>query len=226
MRQCYLELRMYANTYRDQVPLEIFANDKGKTFYVYVTDTLSDNAALNEPAGASGYLANLGLLFRAGNMKSPKIWYCPAETDPSFSFNVRTSPANQWPPARWGEPGSPPTGTSFSNQSTSAGYAMRPEQNLSANTAPVKPMPHLSRYGTKAIMTEILYRTTSVQSRHQNGVNVIMGDGSGKWVPLSVFKTNWTIYLAFDAAGNPNAANPYMLSPTPYGGTWVDLERF
>jgi hypothetical protein len=49
--------------------------------------------------------------------------------------------------------------------------------------------PRLSKYKNLAILADHVTSPKGVRTRHRKGVNVLYGNGSAKWVDLSVFKT-------------------------------------
>lgn len=243
MRQAYLEFRQYALVSRDQVPFGYHASSK---FQSHVVWEVNNETAYN-PGGGWGLPAGIGWLWQAGFMKQPRAYYCPSERRANFLFNQRhTSDSNfqnQWPPGRWGEPGCPPAGSSFSNQGTRIAYTVRPIRswrgpNPAGTTVngrmPLSPLPKLSKLKQKAVLSE-LPSATALQTRHKTGMNVVFADGSGRWVPLGVFEANfkiaatatsssiWNAFLLNDPSDAPSNHNS---TGYPLQGVWVDLDRF
>src|SRR5262245_28641350 len=82
IRQVGIAFRVYAQDYRDQVPLGYRTGNKQFNSMVY-------------SGGAVRRLVLFGWLYPAGLMKSPKIYFCPSENNPQSVFASSTNP---WPP--------------------------------------------------------------------------------------------------------------------------------
>lgn len=231
MRQCGLEMSMYALNNRDQVPLRFGWSDKTYSNAAWRVNSATDVASANTPSGAYGYMADLGLIYLEKLIPTGKEWFCKSELSPSLQYNVRdwigsgNNPRNAWPPGRWGESGCAPTGGGWTNESTSMSYCARPAQSspININMASTK-MPLLANYNRFAILAEPTanYWTSNVlNNRHRDGVNVIYGDVSGKWVPKSVINFNIQNY---NASKSGNAV--LDTSTTPAKGIWADFDNF
>lgn len=235
MRQCYILFVQYAQMNRGQVPLGCDNSNKSLSYKAWhVVPGTFDRTTL-EPSGSWGYMTTWGRLYLARLMPTAQFAYCPLETDPSMTYNSR--PNNPWAPARAGESGCFPTGTSYSNVSTFVSYATRPVIFMPSHLSKT-PLPKLTRIpGNQAMLSEIL-RTSTIARRHKRGVNIIRADGSGMWVPLTAFADNLKMYETYMAANQTQTANTYMLndpSAAPYyhnsatlplRGIWVDLDRY
>ena len=227
MRQCFVEMRMYANENRDRVPLGFTWSDKSKTRMV--CDTFSSYYA-GQP---NGWFTVMGYLYVGGFMRSPNIWYCVSETRPTSTFNYKTSSANdtwnQWPPGNY-------PSASYSNKSTSVNYGSRPLVNWPtmgsyspSNLPKIPSLPTMASLRSVTILAEDI-STTGVAARHLTGMNVVCADGAGKWIPYEAFKQN--LLLAEAGGGNVNIFNDPSQGynnkndPTkPLQGVWIDFDN-
>lgn len=196
LRQIGLAFQLYANAYNDQVPIGYRTVSKQFNGMVFSSTV-------------GGQWVLFGLLYQAGLLKERAVLYCPAEVNTKFMFNT---PDNPWP-----NPAQIPTAN------IQAGYCTRPLQQIPdtlANLPPVAPfaMPRLSSMKSVAIFADLTSSRTRVLTRHFTGINVLYGDASAHWVPLSEFDqpaSNW-----------PDPVNP----PSPaYNATqdaiWADLDH-
>jgi prepilin-type N-terminal cleavage/methylation domain-containing protein/prepilin-type processing-associated H-X9-DG protein len=227
MRQVYMELRMYANQNRDMVPIG----------YIFADRRLSGNmwcaTGGNSPLynGTTqpyqqGAWTCIGWLYYAGFMKNPKIYWDP-DTLPGNTFSRRTTnfitPGGfpiYWPPGNWGTTTYP----SFSNQSNGVGYRFRPQVgwtdwNPTTATLPKANVPKFTKLKSAALISETMYATSVIQLPHSNGSNVMYSDGSGTWVPGSVFIKNMVL-------GQTTNSNILNTNVVPNTGVWVDLDKF
>lgn len=121
-----------------------------------------------------------GLLYVAGKMSQPEIFYCPSNKDEQSNFNTASNP---WPPG--------PEGVSALNNY--AGYGCRPEKEVPDKELPGEPqvaqyrMPRLADYRAKAIFADLTALPARVDRRHKDGINVLYGDGSVSWVARTAF---------------------------------------
>lgn len=128
-------------------------------------------------SGTAGKFCLFGALYQAGKMKQPEVFFCPSNQDPQSSFNTETNP---WPP---GPDGDHPTVNAWS------GYGCRPHVKLPDEVQKTEPylMPHLRDFHAKAIFADLTAVPARVNLRHKDGVNVLYGDGSAKWVARALF---------------------------------------
>lgn len=75
-------LSLYANEYRDRVPLG------------HIEDEFQWDYTANFADGSSVFVTHLGLLKDAKLLQAPQTFYCPSEADPQWVFNT---PENPWP---------------------------------------------------------------------------------------------------------------------------------
>ncbi|HEY7089060.1 MAG TPA: type II secretion system protein [Tepidisphaeraceae bacterium] len=196
LREINNAFRFYALSNGDQVPLGFRTASKQYNSMVFSTT-------------AGGYWVLFGLLNQTKCLPNPKVLFCPAENNPKFMYNTADNP--------WPDPGITPAAN------IQAGYGARPEQqipdDLSNVPATLQPfhLPKLSKFRDKAILADLTSARTRVVTRHQNGINVLFGNGSARWVPLSSFTQPVNVW--------PEPALPPV---TTYNGTqdsiWTALD--
>ena len=178
LHQVHLMVAMYAQEYKDVVPIGYRAGKKGFNSMIY--------------SGTSSRWVLFGWLRAGGYMKEANVFFCPAENDPRSQLDT---PDNPWPPGD--EPGGDPT------KNIAAGYGFRPETEIADTVLPGTVLPPLTRLKSKAILGDITAFPQRVDTRHRNGINVLRGDGSARWVARSVFELPLSQCTGVNAAANP-----------------------
>jgi prepilin-type N-terminal cleavage/methylation domain-containing protein len=84
LRQVYLIFNFYAGVNQDRVPIGYRGGNRQWDSMVF--------------SATSHRFVEYGLLYNAGFMKDPRVFYCPSEVDPQSLLNSQINP---WPP---GEP--------------------------------------------------------------------------------------------------------------------------
>ena len=225
MRQAAMEVRMYANDYRDKVPLGYLGSNKtwsNSLWYPYTYPA-------KDAAGKGGTSVLLGLLYQAGYMKSPLVWYCPSELTPGMMYNHPALPpdwwntSNMWPPDK-----------NTTNQTRSA-YFCRPvawwpqPDPTRPNYVPNKDLSTFAKLRDRAILSEGYDILTL---RHKGGQNAAFADGSAAWVPYEAYRANLLAYRAntgfvagYYILNVPNQYQGGHSNPNlPESGVWVDYE--
>jgi prepilin-type N-terminal cleavage/methylation domain-containing protein/prepilin-type processing-associated H-X9-DG protein len=149
-----------------------------------------------------------GLLYEAKVMTAPKAFYCPSEQRDLFQYNT---PANSWPPTN--------------GKVTRVGYVCRPVVSWSETAPPPKNLPRIYERRSQAILADNIARPDSVDTRHVSGVNVLYGDGSGRWVLRSALDPILSTIPVM--APYSSAYNDEMLdeSTKPFKGIWATLDN-
>jgi prepilin-type N-terminal cleavage/methylation domain-containing protein/prepilin-type processing-associated H-X9-DG protein len=160
LRQVHLSFHFYALNHNDQVPLGYRANRKQFNVMIY--------------SGTLPGFVLFGRLYEEGLMDQPRVFFCPSETNPQFLFNT---PQNPWPPGPQGDPAA----------NVQGGYGARPEVELPDLPAAGHILPRLSRFRSRAIFADHVATPQRVDTRHRDGVNVLYGDGSARWVDRDAF---------------------------------------
>ena len=130
---------------------------------------------------SGGQYVLLGRLCVAGLVKDARVLFCPAERDPTQSFNTKENP---WPPR----------GT------TQGGYACAPLLDWGADQP--ASMPRLISLGRAAVLADGVGLPARVDSRHRDGVNVLFADGSARWFERALFDADLRKCQSIGAGSN------------------------
>jgi prepilin-type processing-associated H-X9-DG protein len=126
-------------------------------------------------SNTAGRFVLFGLIYEADLMTDPRVFYCPAESNPRFSH---ATPDNPWPPGRDGDP----------TRAVQTGYALRPQvelpDDLANPPASLQPftMPRLADFKSRAILADASSSLVRIDTRHVRGLNALFGDGSASFV--------------------------------------------
>lgn len=198
MRQVHQAFMFYAMSNHDQVPLGYRTASKQFNSMVF-----------SATAPPSGRYVLFGLLYGAKLFNSPAVLFCPSEGNPKFMLDTSENP---WPDALSG---------ALPTQNVQSGYGARPEilipDDLAAAPAGFV-MPKLSRFKNKAIFADLTSAGTRVRTRHRNGLNVLYGDGSARWV------TGADIMALLDALPEPMFP-PSAAYNTQHDQLWEMFDR-
>lgn len=161
LRQVHGSFQLYALDNKDRVPLGYRGGRKQWNSMVY--------------SATAGRLVLFGVLYGKGAMSQPRVFFCPAETNPKAMFNT---PDNPWPPGPESDP----------SKSVNAGYGCRPLIEIPDDPSPgTAPFPRLSAFRGRAIFADPVSTPIHLDTRHRSGINVLFGDGSAHWVERAVF---------------------------------------
>jgi prepilin-type N-terminal cleavage/methylation domain-containing protein/prepilin-type processing-associated H-X9-DG protein len=189
--QCLSNLRqigqmyyLYANLYKDQVPLGVRSNVYQDNYTVRYTGV--------------GQYYSFGHFYKANLVKSPAVLYCPSRAgDSVYEYN---SVLNPWNPDN-------PPGSFTGGSYTRAGYGMRPMNEnqrpvlfrtgagseglppVDASTVAVeyRPYPKLSKLKNRAICADMFQNPGRVLRCHKKGIQVLYADGSVSWYDVSAW---------------------------------------
>jgi prepilin-type N-terminal cleavage/methylation domain-containing protein/prepilin-type processing-associated H-X9-DG protein len=180
LRQVHVTFHLYALGNRDRVPLGYRGNHKQWNSMVYSRTTRK--------------FCLFGILYLDGKMSEPRVFFCPSDIDERSLFNSTTNP---WPPGHDGDP----------DKQVYAGYGCRPEIQLQDefHKIPGLTIPKLNDFKFKAIFADLTAMPDRLDLRHRDGVNVLYGDGSARWV----YRHGFNEPLKACPAISPNA-NPYQ----------------
>ena len=162
LRQLHQLCLLYANDNRDAVP-------------VGYRSTEQFNSMVYSGGGTQKFVL-FGLFYPAGLMTQPSVFFCPSEQNPKFQMG---SGQNAWPPGPEGDP----------TLSTYCGYGCRPGVLLPDSPTASFVYPRLTSFGNLAIFADLANSATRLDTRHQDGVNVLYGNGAAYWVQRSTFNT-------------------------------------
>jgi prepilin-type N-terminal cleavage/methylation domain-containing protein/prepilin-type processing-associated H-X9-DG protein len=182
LRQVGMAFRMYAMMNNDQVPLGYRKGSDGPQKQLN---------SMVYSATAHRYVI-FGWMYVAGMMTSPAVFYCPSENNPQSMFN---SSINPWPPGPDGNPA----------LQTYCGYGCRPDIFLPDDPAAyaATTLPKLLRFKNKAILADLTSLPARLDTRHRTGVNVLFGDGSGKWLERKPFDATLKQCTSLSTVFNP-----------------------
>lgn len=183
LRQIHQFLVMYAGENRQYVPIGYRAgNPEGmKQFNSMVYSGTTQRAVL------------WGVLWETGWMPSPAVFFCPSESDPSRQQGTDVNP---WPP---------PVPPATSTRNIQAGYGGRPDRAIPDDPATWTPqtLPRLGDFAGRAMIADLVAVPARVDSRHRTGVNVLFGDGSGRWMARRAFAGPLSASTSLSPAFNP-----------------------
>lgn len=178
LRQVHVALLQYAAVNRGQVPVGYRDGRKQFNSMIY--------------SATSGQYVLFGLLYRAGLMNPPKVFFCPAENNPQAML---ATSANPWPAGPDGDP----------SRHGYCGYGFRPEVEIPDDlTASTTPLPKLSSFKHNAILADLTAMPARIATRHRSGINVLYGDGSARWVDLGIFQADLAPCTSISVIYNPN----------------------
>jgi prepilin-type N-terminal cleavage/methylation domain-containing protein len=214
LRQLGIYINMYANTYKQQVPLGFSSRLTSPATAMAKQENYFINIATSIPQpGTTVRYVGLGLLFPANIVKetSGKIFYCP-----SFDgdlFHSYDSPQNPWsltaPPPSGGvrtsysarpgnlgpmdyeDPSDPTTNKSvwwtYNDPPAAPASNARPFQarNWCGTGNLAAPMMKLTNLKGRAMLSDINSSSTRRTTGHIKGLNVLYASGNAKWVDIT-----------------------------------------
>jgi prepilin-type N-terminal cleavage/methylation domain-containing protein/prepilin-type processing-associated H-X9-DG protein len=188
IRQVHLTFFLYAQDNRDRVPIGYRANNRQFNSMVF--------------SSTAKKLVLFGVLYKAGYMKDPRVFFCPSEVDPQSTLNSGT---NVWPP---GDP----------SKQVYAGYGGRAETLIPDDLSTANPLtfPKLANFHNKALLADLFHMPMRIDTRHRTGINVLFGDGSAHWIPRSDFETLLDPCISISANWNDNQIAIWRLLDTEY----------
>lgn len=163
LRQIHLAFFEYASNNKDQVVLGYRTGSKQFNSMIY--------------SGTATQFVLFGRLYVAGLMNEPRLYFCPAESNPKFMMGTQDNP---WPPGPEGDP----------TKNVNDGYAMNSQHFIPDDlgvTTPGYVLPRLTHFKNKPIVADTVASEAHVLTRHKDGINVLFGDGSCEWVSRSAF---------------------------------------
>lgn len=175
LRQVHQMFALYANENNDQVPMGYRANNKQFNSMVYSNTSLQ-------------YVL-FGLMYKGGYMTTPQAFFCPSENNPQSMFN---SEINPWPPGPDGDP----------TKQGYCGYGCRPDVNIPDVPPQGYVYPKLTKFKNVTILADLTAMPARVLTRHGNGVNILRGDGSARWVSYEVFEEDIKLITGINASFN------------------------
>jgi prepilin-type N-terminal cleavage/methylation domain-containing protein/prepilin-type processing-associated H-X9-DG protein len=200
-RQLYQALSMYANQFRDHIPIG------------YIADEFQWNYTANYANSSTAFITQFGLLRDAKLLNNPAGFFCPSESDPQWRYATDENP---WPMIAI---------PSAQVHHTRLGFGSRPVASWGKDGAWPDPMPRLSKLKNKAILADLLIGPTYINARHKSGVNVCYSDGSAHWVGLKDFANPEWNKIVYDDFGPEHDDSLLNEKVSPATGVWVELDR-
>jgi prepilin-type N-terminal cleavage/methylation domain-containing protein len=179
LKQFQIAFTEYSLRYKGVIPIGYVQGLKQFSYDMWNWNTWNQRGQGDVERG----FRTLGLLYVSKILTSPKIMYCPAQsqyrsatTTASLEFD---HPLNKWPPG------------ADTNSGTRTNYSTRPTVDWGF-TAPGNPnlWPKVSKLKNKAIMCDVVSFLGVVKHQHKIGINVLYGHGGAVWVPLSLFEAD------------------------------------
>jgi len=176
LRQVYTTFVLYAQVNHDQVPIGYRIGKKQFNSMIW--------------SNTSNQYVIFGLLYRAGMMKTPQVFFCPSERNEQSMYNT---PTNPWPPGSDGDP----------TMNGWCGYGCRPDVDVDAAIAAGNQLPKLRQFHNEAILADLTATPERVTTRHNRGINVLYASGGAHWVERSLFDDQLKLCPALSATANP-----------------------
>ena len=200
VRQLGVAYTFYANENNQYAPVGHVGPSRQYNYPLYVPFS-----PINKTVGA-------GFLNEAGLIEAPEAFYCPSEAEPSVMYDTDVNP---WRPA--GLDASTPSAEWY-GKAVRLGYSTRPITRWSNvpsgdYTLPDK-FPKLFRdFRGKAMLSDLTTSARSVQTRHEDKLNVLYGDSSGRTVDYAVIATPIEAIIPGSFTANASTNNPLTLIP-------------
>jgi prepilin-type N-terminal cleavage/methylation domain-containing protein len=185
LRQIGMAIQIYANQNSDQIPIGTTGGQLQENYGIWY--------------GATGNRWQpFGVLFFTGLIKNPPSFYCPAESDWYYGYNTSENP---WQPGIAGSsfvrssygsrpvepnlevPASDTNLTTVREIRWRTGTAGYPVIDQAATPLNWSPFPKLSKFKSKALISDLFSSPDRIDVRHKTGINVYYTNGSAKWIP-------------------------------------------
>lgn len=235
IRQIGMALQLYANDNKDQMCIGTIGSSPNPP-----TPSMQESYGIWW--GGNHHTLPLGVLFIAGYIKNPQCYYCPSDND---WYNAYNTSLNPWPGTTAADmaisgdyvrggyamrgveadlqrfPDNIDDATLVAQArmiqwpkiplTTPAGYPV-----VDQNKVPWSPYPKMSKFKSKALVSDLISCPDRITLRHKVGVNVYYSNGSAKWIPsnpnsgfFSEIKSLPNGTGNFKAQYNPNIIRAY-----------------
>ena len=227
LRELGNALRIYSTEFKDALPIG-YMGERQFSYIMFHNNANDGSSGVTAPN-----ITQMGFLAASRIVKSPKAFFCPSESDPTFMYNTAE---NQWV---FDNPNHPYWTSPGSGRHSRLGYNARPlaswtppsvatsyadlftplldptEANGSTTT---KGYPRFSKQKNKAIMSDLISMPADLKRLHKTGVNVLYANGGAKYVTQKEFITantdaNTLKWLAVTAITTANGQNDVFLRP-------------
>ncbi len=219
LKQNHGAMGFYASDHNGRLPLG-YTNGWKQFNYVASRNQLAfnDDTAEDEPKRPLW----LGQLWLVGLLEEGETWFCPAEQDPVVQQDTAR---NAWPPGN------------VESFRTRLGYGTRPmvdwpepaDGDFNPLTEmPDVPMPRLIDHNNDAILADLLHKPSQIAERHGDGIQVALGHGAARFVPLAVLEAvevDGRRWLDVPDSFDPDF-NDVFLKPAPASqGVWFAISE-
>lgn len=152
---------------------------------------------------ASGKFVTNGILYFNPGIQEPMAYYCPRQTNQALSYDTASNP--------WLESGSP-TRMAFNLRPFDENYQTvrwgdkgDPDQYSPIDASNnIRKLPSMENFQPdEGLMSDNVSRDSLVDSAHEDGINAIRVDGSGRFISRSLFDSALPGAGSFDVANNP-----------------------
>ena len=168
LRQLATVYQLYANDYKDKIPIGYLGGSPWTGYYVCASST---------------YYPLMGRLYKGDYLTSPEAFYCPSQDDTRWQFNTKENP---WPPPA---PGSNHTRAGYTCRPTVMWVTIKPDQSWPDKQIWSK----LSQMKSKAILADVVgipMNAPDHTSVHHKKINVLYGDRSARAVDKGLYEAN------------------------------------
>jgi prepilin-type N-terminal cleavage/methylation domain-containing protein len=196
LRQLGAAMQLYANDYKDQIPIGYRSGQPWTGYFI------SD--------GTSYTL--MGLMYLSNHMDTPQAYYCPSQPDTRFQFNT---PQNPFPPPFGGTL----TRLGFTSRPTVDWNGSRPVTGKGMTK-----MSQLKSKAMLSDILGIPMSSSDFTSVHHKKINVLYGDRGARALPMSVYEPYQKKIEGLGTGSG--AILDYLNETDPTAGSiWTDFDR-
>jgi prepilin-type N-terminal cleavage/methylation domain-containing protein len=196
LRQLATVYQLYANDYKDQIPIGYDGNSPWTGYYI---------------CQSSKWYPLMGYLYQGNYLTSPEAFFCPSQTDPRWQYNT---PQNPWPPPAGG------------GNHTRAGYTCRPtiQWGTGKPKVPLPRMSQMKNKAFLADVVGIPMNAPDFTTVHHSSLNVLYGDRSARAVPKGAYEANQKLIQAQNTSSAPLSLYIDETDPSK-DNLWNNLDR-
>jgi len=201
LRQIGMAMQMYANANKDQIPIGTIGDSTN-------TPSMQESYGI---WWSGKHSLPLGVLFVTGYIKSPQSYYCPADQDWYNAYDTGLNPwpgmtaqdmetSNKYVRGGYAMRGVEGDLQRFPDDYPDAQLIVdarmiqwpktvpaQPDGQkypvIDQKKVPWQPFPKLSKFKSKALVSDLLSCADRITLRHKTGINVYYSNGSAKYVP-------------------------------------------
>ncbi|HSI33178.1 MAG: type II secretion system protein [Phycisphaerae bacterium] len=200
IRQLGLALQMYANDFKDQIPIGYGQGQPWTGYYII-------------PNGASHSV--MGVMALTGHLDSPQAYYCPSQNDTRFQYD---SPDNPWKPVSGKH-----TRLGYTCRPTVDWNGSQTVKVGGVN----KPMTKMTQLKSKAMLSDIVgipMNSPDFTSVHHKKINVMYADRAARAIPKSVYE-KYQAKVEGQGTGSGNILDYLNEAQPDVGSIWTDYDK-